>query len=113
MVKRRITDWRTWLHGLIAAAIGGAANAITMVVVDPLEFNFAQWGPLWKVSIVSAVVNAAFYLKHAKLPELDGLQEDSDTLQPHNSKVMEKKLSAHENTTLPPVTTPAGSEHSQ
>lgn len=62
-------DWRTWLRGLGAAVIGGAANAITLLIVDPVEFNFeAGLGRVWKVAITSAVLSAAFYLKQSPIP---------------------------------------------
>lgn len=68
MIKK-ITDWRTWLRGLAAAAIGGAANAVTLLVVDPTSFNFdSGFDRLWKVSAVSAILNAAFYLKQSPIP---------------------------------------------
>jgi len=31
--------WRTWLRGLIGAAINTAASSITVVIVDPNDFN--------------------------------------------------------------------------
>lgn len=65
----KITDWRTWLRGLGAAVIGGAANAITLLVVDPASFNFdAGIDRLWKVATVSAILAAAFYLKQSPIP---------------------------------------------
>ena len=65
----KFTDWRTWLRGLAAAAIGGAANAVALLVVDPTEFNFdAGFDRLWKVSLISAILNAAFYLKQSPVP---------------------------------------------
>ena len=65
----KLTDWRTWLRGLAAAVIGGAANAVTLMVVDPTQFNFDSGLPaLWKVAAVSAILNAAFYLKQSPIP---------------------------------------------
>lgn len=65
----KITDWRTWLRGLGAAVIGGASNAITLLIVDPTEFNFdGGFGRVWKVAAVSAILSAAFYLKQSPIP---------------------------------------------
>jgi hypothetical protein len=36
-----MNDVTIWIKGLIAAAIGGAANAVTMLIVDPQQFNFS------------------------------------------------------------------------
>lgn len=62
-------DWRTWLKGLLSAIIGGAANSITVMVIDPNQFNFADGlSKLATVAGVSAIVSAAMYLKESPLP---------------------------------------------
>lgn len=62
-----------WLKGLIAAVIGGAANALTMVIVDPLNFNLNEGvGNLLTVAATSAIVAAAMYLKRSPLPNVEG-----------------------------------------
>jgi len=62
-----------WLKGLIAAVIGGAANALTMVIVDPLNFNLNEGvGNLLTVAATSAIVAAAMYLKQSPLPNVEG-----------------------------------------
>ena len=62
-----------WLKGLIAAVIGGAANALTMVIVDPLNFNLNEGvGNLLAVAATSAIVAAAMYLKQSPLPNTEG-----------------------------------------
>jgi hypothetical protein len=56
--------WKHWLRGLLAAIIGGASSAVTLIVVDPLDFNFeAGLVRLGKVAVVMALVGAALYLK--------------------------------------------------
>jgi len=60
---------RLWVRGLIAAAIGGAANAVTTVIVAPETFNFnAGLGKLGAVAGASALVSAAMYLKKSPVP---------------------------------------------
>lgn len=62
-----------WLKGLIAAVIGGAANALTMVIVDPLNFNLNEGvNNLLTVAATSAIVAAAMYLKQSPLPNTEG-----------------------------------------
>lgn len=62
-----------WLKGLIAAVIGGAANALTMVIVDPLNFNLGEGASnLLTVAATSAIVAAAMYLKQSPLPNTEG-----------------------------------------
>lgn len=77
---RQVTDWRTWLRGIIGGAIGGGANSITMMIVDHNQFNFEEGFPsLWKVALVSAVVGAALFLKQNTLParlEIDEEEEE-------------------------------------
>lgn len=58
-----------WFKGLISAIIGGAANAVTVMVVDPLAFNLSDGiGKVGSVALVSAIVAAAMYLKQSPLP---------------------------------------------
>ena len=53
--------------------IGGAANALTMVIVDPLNFNLNEGvGNLLTVAATSAIVAAAMYLKQSPLPNTEG-----------------------------------------
>lgn len=62
-------DWTRWAKGLISAIIGGAANAITVSIVDPVAFNLQEGiVKLGTVALVSAIVAAAMYLKQAPLP---------------------------------------------
>ena len=62
-------NWKLWLKGLISAVIGGAANAITLVIVDPLNYNLQEgFQKLATVAIVSAIVAAAMYLKQSPIP---------------------------------------------
>lgn len=67
-----MNDWRVWLKGLFAAVIGGCANSITMLIVDPMNFNLqAGLGNLATVAGTSALVSAAMYLKASPLPGAD------------------------------------------
>lgn len=62
--------WRHWLHGLIGAAIGGGANAITTMIIAPAQFNLQEgYKNVLMSAIVSAIVSAALYLKQSPLPE--------------------------------------------
>ncbi len=55
---------RAWARGLWAALIGGAANSITVMIIDPAQFNFREGlGKLGTVAGVSALIAAAAYLK--------------------------------------------------
>lgn len=63
-------DWRLWLRGLIGAAIGGAANGITVMIVEPQSFNFdAGLADLGKVVLISAIFGAGLYLKQKPIAE--------------------------------------------
>lgn len=62
-------NWQKWLKGLISAAIGGAANSITVIIVAPDTFNLQEGLPkLGAVAIVGAIVAAANFLKKSPLP---------------------------------------------
>lgn len=82
---RKYTDWRTWIRGLAAATVGGVANAVTMIIVDPEQFNLhAGWPSLWRAAVVSGILNAAFYLKEYKIPPRveEEYEEEETPVQP-------------------------------
>ena len=63
-------NWANWAKGLFSAIIGGAANGVTVMVVEPTTFNLDEGLPkLATVALVSAIVAAAMYLKQSPLPE--------------------------------------------
>lgn len=60
-----------WLKGLGAAVIGAMANAIPLVIVDPVGFNpfeIEGLAKLARVTVTSALLSAALYLKQSPLP---------------------------------------------
>ncbi|HOR98920.1 MAG TPA: hypothetical protein PLZ74_11170 [Kiritimatiellia bacterium] len=62
-------NWKTWLYGLASAAIGAAANTVTVMIVAPETFNLGEG--LNKVLMAagsSAIVAVALYLKQSPLP---------------------------------------------
>ena len=62
-------NWKTWLKGLVSAIIGGAANSITVMAIDPKQFNLTDGlTKLGTVAAISSVVSAAMYLKSSPLP---------------------------------------------
>lgn len=63
---------KIWIEGLLAALIGGAANAVTVIVVDPLNFNLGEGLPkLLQVVAVGAIVAAAAFLKQSPIPQTE------------------------------------------
>lgn len=65
-------NWKTWLKGLLSAAIGGAANVVTAIVVDPIAFNFQEGlGKLGAMAGMGAIIAVALYLKQSPLPEYE------------------------------------------
>lgn len=73
---------RVWLHGLIAAVIGGLSNAITNIAIDPFTFNFSEGLPkLGQAALISAVVGVALYLKKP-LPFFDDEEEEESPSPP-------------------------------
>jgi hypothetical protein len=77
---------RLYIHGAVAAAIGGAANAVTLMIVDPLAFNLFQGGAtkLGIAAIVSAIVSLATYMKVHPLPDPE---KDIDAVEVARAKV--------------------------
>lgn len=68
----QITDLKTWIRGVTGALVGGGANAITIMLVKPEDFNFATgWPALWHFTLISAIVSAALYLKQHPIPDTE------------------------------------------
>jgi hypothetical protein len=61
-----MTNWQLWAKGLLAALIGGAANAITAVVVAPAQFGWNL--ATLKLAGAGAIVSALMYLKQSPVP---------------------------------------------
>ena len=62
-------NWQAWLKGLLSAAIGAAANSVTLMIADPATFNLGEGlSKVGTVAAVSAIVAAALYLKQSPLP---------------------------------------------
>lgn len=60
-----------WLKGLAAAIIGGASNSITLIIVNPQQFNLqAGLKNIVAVASTSAILSAAMYLKKSPLPDI-------------------------------------------
>jgi hypothetical protein len=60
-----------WGKGLVAAFIGGAANSVSVMIVDPVAFNLNEGvSKVGTVALVSGVVSAALYLKQSPIPEI-------------------------------------------
>ncbi len=73
-------NWKPWLHGLGSAFVGGAANSISAMVIDPVDFNLQEG--LHKVLsmwAVSGLISAGLYLKQSPLPRFDGGSDSSGT----------------------------------
>ncbi len=64
-----MNDWKKWAKGLASAFIGAAANSITVVIVDPVNFNpVTQTKKVLIVALVSGALAVALYLKQSPLP---------------------------------------------
>lgn len=59
---------KLWAKNLVAAAIGGAANVVCLLVVDPVRFS-GDWKALGTAAGIGALIAVAGYLKQSPLPE--------------------------------------------
>lgn len=64
-------SWQVWVKGLIAAVVSAAANSISLMIASPATFNFSNGGlrNLGTVTLASALVGAALYLKQSPVPK--------------------------------------------
>lgn len=63
---------RLYFRGGFAAALAGAANAVTLVIVDPLKFNLLDWPgtrSLLVAIVASSLVGFALYVQKHPLPD--------------------------------------------
>lgn len=62
---------KPWLHGLGAAIISGAANAVTAMYIEPNVFNMSGDGlvALLKLAGAGAIISTFLYLKQSPLPK--------------------------------------------
>lgn len=79
-----MADWKVvllkWLNGLAGGAIGGGANIITNLIVDPLNYNpaIAGWHKITVSAAVGALVGAALFLAKAPTP-WNGVERRNDS----------------------------------
>lgn len=58
-----------WIRGLVASVIGGAAHSVSVVIIDPTNFNLTNgWQKLASFAAVSALISAALFLQKSPLP---------------------------------------------
>lgn len=71
------TSVRLWLHGLVAAVIGGGAGAVTAgvsaSVIDPSHFNFGgelshTLRLMLGIFVVNGILSAFAYLQKSPVP---------------------------------------------
>lgn len=68
----RAKSWKFWMHGLGSAIIGGVANSVFLVMVDPTKFNLQEGRKdLLMVAGANAIWSAALYLKQSPLPPVE------------------------------------------
>lgn len=69
---------KAWLHSIAAAAIGGAAGALSLIVLTPASITWDASGAilLGKAALIGAVIPVLALLKQSPLPG------DTDTAKP-------------------------------
>ena len=68
-----MNNWQTWVKGLAAAVVSAVANAVIMVIADPLTFSPSAaggWKKLGTLALVNGIVGAAMYLKQSPITPL-------------------------------------------
>jgi hypothetical protein len=78
---------RSWIRGLLSAFFSGAAGAIGAMVVDPIDFNFAEPNKLLMVSGWSAAIGVINFLAKSPLPDDD---EPSSIISPTTLQFIRK-----------------------
>ena len=63
--------WKTWVKGLVSAAISAGSAAVALIIVDPMDYNLADPEAAKRLGVVcavSAIIAIANYLKQSPLP---------------------------------------------
>lgn len=69
---------KKWLHSLLSVFIGGGANTITLMAIDPLKFNLQDgWKNVVTGFLLGGVLSAAFYLKQSPLPQSESFKKET------------------------------------
>lgn len=65
------STWKQWLHAIVAAFIGGAAGVLSVMIVDPTNFNFSTPGLIKtaKIAFIAGLIPVLAYLKKYPTPE--------------------------------------------
>lgn len=75
-------NFLVWLRSIAAAFVGGVANTVTVIVIDPVAFNFgAQWKKTFAAALTGGVLAVAAYLQKSPFPvqtELHTQTEESN-----------------------------------
>ncbi len=70
-MSNAIKNWKTWLYSLAASVIGGTANTLAAMFVDPAAFNFHDLPKLGKLALAGAIISLVLYLQKSPRPKLD------------------------------------------
>jgi hypothetical protein len=63
-----VKSFKKWLRRLVASVIGGAANTIVAMLVDPKAFNLSDLPKLGNFALGAAIISLALYLAKEPLP---------------------------------------------
>jgi hypothetical protein len=65
-----LTTVKAWLHSIATAAIGGAAGALSLIVLTPTSVTWDAAGAilLGKAALIGAVIPVLALLKQSPLP---------------------------------------------
>lgn len=64
------TTMRTWVAGMISAAMGGASGVFAIMIADPQNFDLDHWAKILKVAVIVSATHVVAYLAKSPLPEL-------------------------------------------
>lgn len=70
-MSEEFTPVKVWKRGLIAAAITGMSNGISLLVVDGMFDVFENWYQLLTATIATTLIGVSAYLKQSPLPYYD------------------------------------------
>lgn len=70
-MSEEFTPFQVWKRGLLAAAVTGLSNGVSLVIVDGMFDLFESWYKLLTATVATTLISVAAYLKQSPLPYYD------------------------------------------
>jgi len=71
---------RKWLEGLLQSFFSGIGSVVSVMVVDPADFNFESLDKVALVGLIAGAIHMVQFLSRTPLPEIEDTSTVSRTV---------------------------------